>query len=44
LVGRGRKGEELRQAMATDLRGELTPEVQESSTLTQMMGNRRSRL
>eukprot|EP00962_Isochrysis_galbana_P055431 scaffold27208_cov94-Isochrysis_galbana.AAC.1 len=26
LVGRGRKGEALNQAMATDLRGELTPE------------------
>jgi L-asparaginase len=38
LVGRGRKGEALNQAMATDLRGELTPEGQEGSTpFTQRM-------
>ena len=44
LLGRGQKGPELRQAMGENLRGELTPGAHENSTLSQMMGNRRSRL
>lgn len=44
LGGRGLRGAELRDAMVSDLRGEVTLADHEGKTLTQMISLRRSRL